>query len=108
MVGAIAFVFLYTPVLNGALQGSRRFGWFVSSGIGVALSRLLLALPVSLMLLNNAPTSAYFAETVSAWEQGRFIRFYGLIQWLGWAWPFAAVLQLLVTLTRRAPVSPAS
>ena len=74
----------------------------------VAAALLLLALPVSLMLLNNAPTSAYFAETLSDWEQGRFIRFYGLIQWLGWAWPFAAVLQLLVTLTRRAPVSPAS
>jgi len=46
MVGVIAFVFLYTPILGGALQGSRRFGWFVSSGIGVASSRLLMLLPV--------------------------------------------------------------
>ena len=46
MVGVIAFVFLYTPILGGALQGSRRFGWFVSSGIGVAVSRLLLVIPV--------------------------------------------------------------
>lgn len=45
-VGVIAFVFLYTPILGGALQGSRRFGWFVSSGIGVAVSRLLMVLPV--------------------------------------------------------------
>jgi len=45
MVGVIAFVFLYTPILGGALQGSRRFGWFVFSGIGVAVSRLLMIIP---------------------------------------------------------------
>jgi len=46
MVGVIAFVFLYTPILGGALQGSHRFGWFASSGLGVGASRLLLLLPV--------------------------------------------------------------
>ena len=46
MVGTIAFVFLSTPVLGGALQGSRRFGWFVASNMGVGISRLLLAVPV--------------------------------------------------------------
>ena len=63
---------------------------------------LLLALPLALMLLNNAPTSPYFSETLSDWEQGRFIRFYGLIEWLGWAWPYVVLVQLLVTLTRRS------
>ena len=72
----------------------------------VAAGLLLLALPVSLMLLNNAPTSAYFSETLSAWEQGRFIRFYGLIQWLGWLWPYAVLIQLFVTLTRRDVYRP--
>ncbi|NEJ33453.1 VanZ family protein, partial [Rhizobium leguminosarum] len=48
---------------------------------------LLLVLVWHLNLLNQAPTSAYFAETLLAWEQGRFIRFYGLGQWLGWLWP---------------------
>ena len=46
MVGVIAFVFLYTPILGGALQGSHRFGWFAASGLGVGASRLLLLLPV--------------------------------------------------------------
>ena len=46
MVGVIAFVFLYTPILGGALQGSHRFGWFASSGLGVGASRLLLLWPV--------------------------------------------------------------
>ena len=28
-------------------------------------------------------------------EQGRFIRFHGLAQWLGWLWPYAAVVYLI-------------
>jgi hypothetical protein len=34
-------------------------------------------------LLNQAPASAYFAQTLQTWEQGRFIRFNGLAN--GWA-----------------------
>ncbi len=52
---------------------------------------LLLSLAVSLSLLNRAPASAYFAQSLEVWEQGRFIRFHGLSQWLGWLWPFAAL-----------------
>ena len=61
---------------------------------------LLVALPVQLSLLNNAPTSAYFAETLFVWEQGRFIRFYGLGQWLGWLWPYATLLVVLLRAAR--------
>jgi VanZ family protein len=52
---------------------------------------LLLSLAVSLALLNRAPASPYFAQSLQVWEQGRFIRFHGLSQWLGWLWPFAAL-----------------
>ena len=62
---------------------------------------LLLALPWHLALLNQAPTSAYFAQTLQIWEQGRFIRFFGLGQWLGWLWPYAALLTVLVQVSRR-------
>lgn len=62
---------------------------------------LLLALAVHLSLLNNAPTGAYFAQTLQTWEQGRFIRFHGLAQWLGWLWPFAALAYVLARLSRR-------
>ena len=41
--GLAAFVFLYTPILGGALQGRHLFGWFVISGLGVGISRLLFA-----------------------------------------------------------------
>jgi VanZ family protein len=57
---------------------------------------LLLALMLHLTLLNQAPASAYFALTLQTWEQGRFIRFNGLAQWLGWLWPYAVLLYVLV------------
>lgn len=56
---------------------------------------MLLALGVFLSIINQAPTSAYFAQTLQTWEQGRFIRFHGLAQWLGWLWPYAALLYVL-------------
>ncbi len=62
---------------------------------------LLLALALHLNLLNQAPTSAYFAQTLQAWEQGRFIRFYGLGQWLGWLWPYAALVYVVLRVSRR-------
>lgn len=63
MVGAIAFLFLYTPILNGALQGSRRFGWSALSGIGVAASRLALA--VLAVLLHGGITAVLGAVALS-------------------------------------------
>ena len=62
---------------------------------------LILALVVHLSLLNQAPESAYFAQTLATWEQGRFIRFHGLAQWLGWLWPFATLGYVLAALSRR-------
>jgi VanZ family protein len=53
---------------------------------------MLLSLAVSLTLLNRAPSSPYFDQSLELWEQGRFIRFHGLSQWLGWLWPFAALV----------------
>ncbi|HSW17633.1 MAG TPA: VanZ family protein [Ramlibacter sp.] len=61
---------------------------------------LLLALVTHLSLLNQAPASAYFADTLAAWEQGRFIRFHGLAQWLGWLWPYAVLGYVLVRVSR--------
>ncbi|WP_280187953.1 VanZ family protein [Delftia sp. PS-11] len=62
---------------------------------------LLLALMLNLSILNQAPTSAYFSETLQAWEQGRFIRFYGLGQWLGWLWPYATLAYVVLRVAQR-------
>ena len=61
---------------------------------------VLLALVIHLSLLNQAPASAYFAQTLQTWEQGRFIRFNGLAQWLGWLWPYATLVYVLVRVSR--------
>lgn len=73
--------------------------WWTALAAPVALAlparwcalALLLALSAQLHWLNLAPASAYFAQTLQMWEQGRFIRFYGLGQWLGWLWPYAVI-----------------
>jgi hypothetical protein len=66
---------------------------------------VLLALMLHLSLLNQAPASAYFAHTLQTWEQGRFIRFNGLAQWLGWLWPYAALFYVLLRVSRsEAPI----
>ncbi|RZJ08035.1 MAG: VanZ family protein [Haliea sp.] len=69
------------------------------------LALLVLALAVHMSLLNQAPASAYFAHTLQAWEQGRFIRFNGLAQWLGWLWPYATLGYVLLRVSRRDPAS---
>ncbi len=63
---------------------------------------LLLVLVLHLSLLNQAPLGVYFAQTLQTWEQGRFIRFHGLAQWLGWLWPYAALLYVLRRISHAA------
>jgi hypothetical protein len=71
----------------------------VSWRVSAALA--LLALGVYLSLLNQAPQSPYFAQALQLWEQGRFIRFHGLAQWVGWLWPFVASMYLLGQIAHR-------
>lgn len=65
-----------------------------------ATALALLALTVQLAMLNQASAGPYLAQTLQVWEQGRFIRFHGLAQWLGWLWPFAALVYVLLRLSR--------
>ena len=65
----------------------------------VAAVLALLALVIHLSVLNQAPAGPYFAQTLRIWEQGRFIKFYGLVQWLGWLWPYAALGCLVARLS---------
>jgi VanZ family protein len=82
---------------------------------GVAAALLLAWLPARLVaaiglvvitagvaLVAQAPTDPYFAQSLYAWEQGRFIRFHGLAQWVGWLWPYGALTWLLLRLGARA------
>ncbi|GAC1602544.1 MAG: VanZ family protein [Ramlibacter sp.] len=107
--------------LSAALSWGPAHAWawlspqvHIGLGVGLGLALALLPLPrrgcaailllvlvVHLSMLNQAPTSAYFAQTLQTWEQGRFIHFNGLGQWLGWVWPYAVLLYVLVRLSGR-------
>jgi VanZ family protein len=62
---------------------------------------LLVALVWQLSWINAAPETPYFAQTLQSWEQGRFIRFHGLAQWLGWLWPYAVLWVTLGAVVQR-------
>jgi hypothetical protein len=104
-----AWAWLSLPVRLGLLFG------LVLAMLMLAVPRrgcaavLLLALVVHLSVLNQAPASAYFTDTLQAWEQGRFIRFHGLAQWLGWLWPYVALVYVLLRVSRKEapPTIPA-
>jgi len=61
----------------------------------------LAALTALVVLVAQAPSDPYYASSLQGWEQGRFIRFHGLARWIGWLWPYAAMLWLLGQLSRR-------
>jgi peptidoglycan/LPS O-acetylase OafA/YrhL len=67
----------------------------VAAGLG------LIVLTALVTLVTQAPEDPYFAESLNGWEQGRFIRFHGAAQWVGWLWPYAAMAYLLARLGAR-------
>ena len=73
---ALAVGFAFTP---------RR----VAAAVGLVVLTALVA------VVTQAPSDAYYASSLHAWEQGRFIRFHGLSRWIGWLWPYAALGVLL-------------
>ena len=124
---SVLAVGLGASALSAALSYGPQHAWAwldvpVQAGIGLAVvlavllmavppraaaALALLALATHLSLLNQAPTNPYFAQTLQIWEQGRFIQFYGLVQWLGWLWPYAALACMLARLSRQEPKPPA-
>jgi len=82
--------------LVGGLALVMLVAWLPRRGC-VAL--LLPVLVLHLSLLNQAPANAYYSLTLQAWEQGRFIRFNGLAQWIGWWWPYAVLVYGLLRLS---------
>jgi VanZ family protein len=58
----------------------------------VLMRTMLLIQAAVLCVVNLVPSSTYFAQTVQTWEQGKFIRFHGLTDWLSWGWPFALMV----------------
>lgn len=92
-----------TPVTLPAL--------LVAAALATALApvgaRLAAALGLAVLgglvaLVAQAPSDPYFADSLQAWEQGRFVRFHGLAQWVGWLWPYAAMAWLTARLAAKS------
>jgi VanZ family protein len=118
----VAFLILVLALATTALSTALNFGpvhawaWLtptvmpglaVGSVLILAASRLgprqaavlgLGALVTSVLLGALAPADPYFAASLQLWEQGQFIRFHGMSQWLGWLWPYAAMGGLMARL----------
>jgi VanZ family protein len=99
-VNALAWV---TPQTVPALA----LGTLLALGFGLLPPRAAAGLGLAVLgalvvLVSQAPVDPYFAESLQGWEQGRFVRFHGLAQWIGWLWPYVAMGWLLSRLGSRA------
>jgi len=90
------------------LHGQTLWGLWIGAGVGVLLlpcaHRLcwvlaFLLLVPQLLLLGIMAPDPYFTQTLSIWERGQFIRFYGATQWLGRLWPYAALALIISNIT---------
>jgi VanZ family protein len=98
-----AWAWLSLPVQLGVMAALGLVALLLRVPMRASAALLLLALGVYLSLLNQAPASPYFAQTLATWEQGRFIRFHGLAQWLGWLWPYAVMVYVVMLAWHREP-----
>ncbi len=96
-----AWAWLTLPVQLGLVAGSVLAVALLALPARTSAVLLLLALALQLSVLNNASAGIYLGQTLQSWEQGRFIRFHGLAQWVGWLWPFAVLVWATVRLSRR-------
>jgi VanZ family protein len=115
VLGAAALALLATTLSTAMNFGpDHALAWrtpnaLAGMGVGIVLAMLLAVVPhraaaglglvavtALVLLVANAPADPYFAESLQSWEQGRFIRFHGAAQWVGWLWPYAAGIYLLV------------
>ena len=66
----------------------------------VVLGFALIALTGLVFGVARAPADPYLAQSLQLWEQGRFVHFHGLAQWVGWLWPYVALAWALRQLAR--------
>lgn len=90
-----AFTWVTMPAAIGMLLGA--FGGIGLVGRSRTTCAVLGVLVVLFLigLIHLAPLDPYYAQTLQAWENGRFIRFHGLSRWFGILWPYVALVWLI-------------
>ena len=106
-VHALSWITL--PAASGMLLGASAAIVLVNLGRGPCAVLGVFALTGLLWLVHQVPSDPYYAQTLQAWESGRFIRFHGLSRWFGLLWPLLALMWLAGRLFGRdAPAAPSS
>ena len=95
---AHAWAWLDAPTLRALLLAALLALALLRLSPRAAVLIALIGLVWQLSMLNNASASVYFVQNLQIWEQGRFIRFHGLIQWMGWLWPYGLLWHLVLRL----------
>lgn len=98
---AHALAWVAEPAREGFVVGLLVALLAVPAGTRVVLGLGLVALTALVVGVAQAPADPYFAQSLQAWEQGRFVRFHGMAQWIGWLWPYAAMAWLFTRLGAR-------
>jgi VanZ family protein len=96
-----AFAWITPQAVQGVLVGIAAASMLSLVPRRIAAGLGLMALTALAMLVARAPADPYFASSLQGWEQGRFIRFHGAAQWVGWAWPYVALAYLLARVAAR-------
>lgn len=96
-----SLTWLNLPVLIGLFIGAMGGGLLVYRSRVTAALVGLVVLAALIWLVHQVPADPYYAQTLQAWENGRFIRFHGLSRWFGLLWPYAAFLWLISRLVGR-------
>lgn len=96
-----ALAWLTPTAVGGLIAGAclaASMAWLprrLCAGIGLIATCALVA------IVGQAPADPYYAQSLQAWEQGRFIHFHGAARWVGLLWPYAALIFLLTRLGAR-------
>jgi VanZ family protein len=102
-----AFSWVTLPAASGMLLGASCAALLVDRGRGTCALLGIVVLVGLLVMVHQVPSDPYYAETLLAWESGRFIRFHGLSRWFGLLWPFVALIWLVGRLLGRDAPAPA-
>jgi hypothetical protein len=86
------WAWLDLPVGVGVVLSLLLAGVFLNASARICAGGLCVAMVVSLSLINQAASSVYFEQTLQHWDLGSGARFYGVLEWLGWCWPYAVLV----------------
>lgn len=93
----------FTPVVVPAflLAGTVAVTWAWLPRRLIAAMGLMALSCLTTWINSMGASDPFYALSLQSWEQGTFIRFFGLAQWVGWLWPYAAILWLLSRVAQR-------